>query len=67
MSKTSAKAKNAWAARNYDRISVTLPKGRKEEIKKLIAPQSINSFINQAINEKLDASEAPTTHFPTDP
>ena len=43
---------NQFIADNYDRVSVTLPKGTKEEIK--ASGYSINNFINIAVQEKLD-------------
>ena len=42
-----------WDAKNLDRISVAMPKGRKEEIKKYAERngESVNAFINRAIME----------------
>lgn len=53
--KTSAKAKNAWVAKTYDRINLTVPKGRKEEIQAEAERrgQSVNGFINSLIDEAL--------------
>lgn len=54
--KTSAKAKNAWVAKTYDRINLTVPKGRKEEIQAEAERrgQSVNGFINSLLDEALE-------------
>lgn len=55
-SKAQQKAVNKYMSANYDRINLTVPKGKKEEIgtaaKK--AGQSVNAYINQAINERME-------------
>lgn len=52
MGKTSAAAKNSWNEKNYDRVSLFVPKGKKDTIKKYAEAQgvSVNAFINQAID-----------------
>ena len=42
-------------AANYDRINLTVPKGRKEEIQAFAAQtgESVNGFINRAIGEAM--------------
>ena len=47
--------KNAWLAEKLDRINLTVPKGKKEIIQKLAADLglSVNTFINQAIDEQI--------------
>ena len=47
--------KNAWLAEKLDRINLTVPKGKKEIIQKMAADLglSVNAFINQAIDEKI--------------
>lgn len=48
MSKTSPAVKNAWNAKNYDRITVIVPKGQREQIKKAAEQRgfkSTNEFI----------------------
>ena len=47
--------KNAWLAEKLDRINLTVPKGKKEIIQKIAADLglSVNAFINQAIDEKI--------------
>ena len=48
-------------AANYDRINLTVPKGKKEEIQSFAANtgESVNGFINRAIGEAM--GEAPET------
>lgn len=52
--------KNAWIAENLDRINLTVPKGRKDELKAHAATQgeSVNAFINRAIKETIDRDKA---------
>ena len=40
----------------YEDLRVRVPKGRKEEIKAIVATtgKSLNSFINEAIDEKIE-------------
>lgn len=46
---------NRYIADKYDRINLTTPKGRKEEIKSHAEDQgeTVNSFINRAIDETM--------------
>ena len=50
------KAQNEWIAKTYDRINLTVPKGDKEKIAvaAAFAGQSVNAYINQAINERIE-------------
>lgn len=52
------KYNNAYNAGAYDRFSLMLPKGKKDIIKAAAdaSGQSVNSFINRAIDEKLERS-----------
>ena len=54
--KTSAKSKNTWIAKAYDRINLTVPKGQKDLIQAHAEAQgeSTNGFINRAISETLE-------------
>ena len=54
--KTSAKAKNTWIAKAYDRINLTVAKGRKAVIQAHAQAQgeSVNGFINRAIAETME-------------
>ncbi len=49
-------ANNRYTAKAYDRINLAVPKGRKEIIQKYAdsANQSLNAYIIQAINEKME-------------
>mgnify|MGYP004468155109 FL=1 len=51
-----AKWQNDYITRTYDRINLTMPKGKKEIIQDHAAAQgeSVNGFINKAIDEKLE-------------
>lgn len=55
VSKAQQKAVNKYMAANYDRINLTVPKGRKEEIQAFAAQtgESVNGFINRAIGEAM--------------
>lgn len=46
---------NDYIKKNYDRVNLTVPKGKKEKIKAAAAAggQSVNEFINEAIDEKI--------------
>ena len=59
VSKAQQNATNKWIAKVYDRINLTVPKGRKEEIQAFAAQagESVNGFINRAIGEAM--GEAP--------
>ena len=59
VSKAQQNATNKWIAKVYDRINLTVPKGRKEEIQAFAAQtgESVNGFINRAIGE--DMGESP--------
>jgi predicted HicB family RNase H-like nuclease len=54
-SKAQQKAVNKYMAANYDRINLTVPKGKKETISNAAqqAGQSVNAYINQAIDERM--------------
>lgn len=55
MGKTSSAVKNKWMNKAYDRINLTVPKGKKEEIKAYAESkgESVNAFINRAIDEAM--------------
>ncbi len=54
--KAQQRAVNKYNAKNYDRVNLTMPKGRKETIKSHAAAlsESVNSFINRAIDETME-------------
>lgn len=58
--KTSAKSKNEWIAKAYDRINLTVAKGRRDEIKAHAEAQgeSVNAFINRAIDNQIERDTA---------
>lgn len=64
MSRAQQKATNKWIAKAYDRINLTVPKGKKETIQAYAAAlgESVNGFINRAIDEAMerDGLERPT-------
>ena len=54
-SKAQQKAVNKYMKENYDRFSLTMVKGRKDEIKvhAEMLGESVNGFINRAIDETM--------------
>ena len=61
--KTSAKSKNTWITKAYDRINSTVPKGQKDLIQAHAEAQgeSTNGFINRAISETMERDGKPKT------
>lgn len=53
--KTSSASKNKWIEKAYDRINLTVPKGKKEVIQRHAESkgESVNGFINRAIDETM--------------
>lgn len=60
MGKASTKAQNKYIAKAYDRINLTMQKGKKEEIQNHAAQrnESVNAFINRAITETMERDNA---------
>ncbi|WP_297197500.1 hypothetical protein [uncultured Flavonifractor sp.] len=60
VSKAQQKATNKWIEKTYDRINLTVPKGRKDEIKAHAEAhsESVNGFINRAIGETMERDNA---------
>lgn len=56
MGKASTKAQNKYILKAYDRINLTMPKGKKETVQAHAAQrgESVNSFINRAIDEAMN-------------
>ena len=56
VSKAQQRATNKYITSNYDRINLTVPKGRKAAIQAHAAAQgeSVNSFIGRAIEEAME-------------
>lgn len=57
--KTSAKSKNEWIAKAYDRINLTVPKGQKEVIQAAATEQgeSVNEYIKKAIIQRMEREQ----------
>lgn len=55
MGKASTRAQNRYIAKAYDRINLTVPKGRKGVIQAHaeVCKESVNGFINRAISESI--------------
>ena len=53
--KASTRAKNKYRDKTYDRVEITLPKGRKAELQAHAAQrgESLNGFIGRAIDEQV--------------
>ena len=51
--KATTRAKNKYNDKNYDRVNLVMPKGRKAELQAHTAGrgESLNGFVNRAINE----------------
>lgn len=56
MGKASTKAQNKFIAKKYDRINLTVEKGKKDLIKAHAESkgESVNGFINRAITETME-------------
>ncbi len=59
-SKAQQASQNKWISKNYDRVNLTLPKGRKAELQAHAAKQgeSLNGFVNRAITEQVKRDTA---------
>ena len=59
VSKAQQKAVNGYIARNYDRINLTIPKGRKADIETYAKAhgESVNGLINNYLRSILNMSE----------
>lgn len=61
MDKTEKSAyRNNWIAEKLDRVNLTMPKGKKEQVKEVAdkVGLSLNAYINQAIDEKMERDNA---------
>ena len=60
VSKAQQRAVHKYVKANYDRLDLTMPKGRKAELKAHAAAQgeSVNAFINRAITEAIERDNA---------
>ena len=55
-SKAQQKAVNKYMKENYDRVNLTMAKGKKEMIRNCAERhgESVNAFINRAVDEALE-------------
>lgn len=62
ISKAAQRAVNKYMKENYDRINLTMPKGKKEKIQAQADREgmSVNAYINTAIDEKMQRDDAQT-------
>lgn len=62
MGKASTKAQNKYIAKAYDRVNLTMPKGKKDLVQAQAATLgvSVNSYINAAIDEKIERDNCVT-------
>lgn len=62
-SKAQQRAQNRWIEKTYDRINLTVPKGQKDIIKAHAEArgESVNGFINRAIEETMQRDKAAPT------
>lgn len=60
ISKAQQKAVHKYVKANYDRQELTMPKGKKEQIKAHAESrgESVNAFINRAIDETMEREGA---------
>lgn len=54
--KAQQRAVNKYMKENYDRVNVTMPKGRKDAVRAHAEArgESVNGFINRAIDETME-------------
>lgn len=54
--KAQQKAVHKYVKAKYDRLEITMPKGKKDEIKTHAERQgeSVNAFVNRAIDETME-------------
>ena len=62
VSKAQQKAVNKYVRENYDRVNVTMPKGKKAEIQAHAARHglSVTAYINAASDEKMARDDTET-------
>lgn len=59
-SKAAQRAVNKYMRENYDRVNLTMPKGKKDAIQIHAAQrgESVTAFINRAIDETMERDDA---------
>ena len=57
VSKAQQKAVHKYVKNNYDRMELTVPKGRKAEIKAAADAlgESVNAYVNEAITRRMES------------
>lgn len=57
--KASQRAVNKYIANNYDRLNITVPKGKKDEYKLAAEAEgkSLNAFIVECIEKRMEERE----------
>lgn len=67
MGKTSSKVKDRYNAKAYDELKIRVSKGNKDIIKAHAAEQgeSLNGFVNRAIDEAMKRDSASERSTPT--
>ena len=60
--KAQQKAVHKYVKAKYDRLEITMPKGKKDEIKAHAERQgeSVNAFVNRAIDETMERDKKET-------
>ena len=60
ISKAQQKAVQKYVKNNCDRVVVTFPKGRRDEIKSAAATagESLNSYIKKAVDQRMERDNA---------
>ncbi len=56
--KASAASKNRWNAKAYDRVNLTIPKGKKDVLQSYVTArgESVNGLINRLLRAELGQS-----------
>ena len=59
-SKAAQRAVNKYMKENYDRVNLTMPKGKKDAVQIHAAQrgESVTAFINRAIDETMERDDA---------
>ena len=59
VSKAQQDCVNRYVSKNYDRLNIMVPKGKREQLKNHAENQgeSLNGFVNRAINETMERDE----------
>jgi len=68
VSKSQQKAVNKYVREKYDRINITMQKGKKDTLQAHAEAQgqSVNAYINTAIDERMSREAVGTPARPTD-